>query len=178
MMTMTTLSPLTPQDVAERLKAGKALLVDIREPDEFARAHTAGALSRPLSQFEAAHLAIKPGQDVIFTCKSGMRTNSNCERLSAAIAGPAYMLKGGLDGWAKAGLPVETIAAAPLEINRQVQITAGVLILIGAAFGWLMHPAFYGLSAFVGAGLTFAGISGTCMMANVLMRAPWNRRAA
>lgn len=173
-----TLTPLPPQDVQQRLKDGRAILVDIREADEYARSHAPGALSRPLSHFEAAHLKIEAGQDVVFTCRTGMRTNSNCDRLAAAVDGEAYVLEGGLDGWAKAGLPVETDKSQPIEINRQVQITAGSIVLIGAILGWLVHPAFYGLSAFVGAGLTFAGLSGTCMMANILMMAPWNRRAA
>ncbi|MFX6811627.1 rhodanese-like domain-containing protein, partial [Acinetobacter baumannii] len=84
-------------DVAERLTAGRALLVDIREPDEFARRHVKGALSRPLSAFEAAHLKIEPAQDVIFTCRSGMRTGANCARLANAVDGDAYLLQGGLD---------------------------------------------------------------------------------
>lgn len=173
-----TLTPLPAQDVAARLKDGRAVLIDIREPDEFARSHAPGALSRPLSHFEEAHLKIEAGRDVVFTCKTGMRTGSNCDRLAAAVDGDAFVLEGGLDGWAKAGLPVETDKSRPIEINRQVQITAGSIVLIGAVLGWLVHPGFYGLSAFVGAGLTFAGLSGTCMMANILMMAPWNRRAA
>ena len=61
---------------------------------------------------------------------------------------------------------------------RQVQIAAGTLILIGALLGTFVAPAWFGLSAFVGAGLLFAGISGFCGMARLLMLAPWNRRAA
>ena len=61
---------------------------------------------------------------------------------------------------------------------RQVQIAAGTLILIGALLGTVVAPAWFGLSAFVGAGLLFAGISGFCGMARLLMLAPWNRRTA
>ncbi|MEY4161104.1 MAG: inner membrane protein YgaP, partial [Pseudomonadota bacterium] len=59
-----------------------------------------------------------------------------------------------------------------------VQITAGLLILTGVVLGFMVSPAWFGLSGFVGAGLTFAGLSGTCGMARLLMLAPWNRRAA
>jgi hypothetical protein len=62
-----------------------------------------------------------------------------------------------------------------MEINRQVQITAGLMILAGVVLGFLVAPGWFGLSAFVGAGLTFAGLSGTCAMARLLMLAPWNR---
>ncbi len=169
------LTPLNPAGVAQRLKSGRAVLVDVREPDEFARTHVKGALSRPISSFETAHLNIDPERDVVFTCKSGMRTHANCERLVARLGREAFMLDGGLDAWAKAGLPVETDAKAPLEMFRQVQIGAGSLVLIGTVLGLTVHPGFFAIPAFVGAGLTVAGITGFCGMARVLSLAPWNR---
>jgi rhodanese-related sulfurtransferase len=172
------LSPLKPADLAARLAAGKAVLIDIREPDEFARGHIGGALSRPLSGFEAAHLSLQPGKDVVFTCRTGMRTGANCDRLAARVEGDAFVLEGGLDGWSAAGLPVIRNEAAPLEMFRQVQIGAGALALAGAILGFAVHPVFHLLSGVIGAGLLFAGVSGFCGMAKVLALAPWNRRAA
>lgn len=172
------LAPLSPAEVRARLSNGAAVLVDIREADEFARSHVAGALSRPLSQWEQAHLSVAPDADVIFTCRSGMRTNGACDRLAARVDGTAFVLDGGLDGWTKAGLPLEVDRNAPLEIMRQVQIAAGLLVLTGVILGFGVAPAWYGLSAFVGAGLTFAGVSGFCGMARLLMLAPWNRARA
>ena len=169
------LHPLTPQQVRERLDTGRAILVDIREADEFARSHITGAHSQPLSTWEKAHLSVDPDADVIFTCRSGMRTAGACDRLAVRVNGDAFVLEGGLDAWAKAGLPVATNADAPMEIMRQVQIAAGSLVLIGVVLGFFVSPAWFGLSGFVGAGLTFAGISGFCGMARLLMLAPWNR---
>lgn len=168
------LQKLSPQDVQARLAAGRGVLVDIRESDEFARSHVPGALSQPLSAMERAHLAIAPGADVIFTCRTGMRTAGACDRLAARVEGQAYVLDGGLDAWSKAGLPVAKDRRAPLEINRQVQIAAGLLILAGVVLGMVVAPGWFGLSAFVGAGLTFAGLTGTCALARLLMLAPWN----
>ncbi len=107
-----------------------------------------------------------------------MRTAGACERLAARVEGDAYVLDGGLDAWSKTGLPVEENRKAPLEINRQVQIAAGLLILTGVVLGFLVAPGWFGISAFVGAGLTFAGLTGTCAMARLLMLAPWNRSTA
>jgi hypothetical protein len=59
-----------------------------------------------------------------------------------------------------------------------VQITAGSLVLIGVILGFAVSPWFFALSAFVGAGLTFAGISGTCAMASLLTVMPWNRHTS
>lgn len=171
------LSPLPPAEVAARLASGRAVLVDVREPDEFARRRIKGALSRPLSAFEAAHLRLEPAKDVVFACRSGMRTETNCGRLAAAVDGEAFILQGGLDAWTAAGLPVEQDRAAPIEVMRQVQIAAGALVLAGVALGLLAHPAFFGLAAFVGAGLAAAGATGFCGMARLLRLAPWNRPA-
>ena len=172
---MTPLIPLSPAEVAARLKSGAARLIDIREPDEYARDHVVGARPAPLSAFEAAGLSLKAGQDVIFMCRSGNRTGVNCQRLADRIAGPAYVLDGGLDAWKKAGLPTRIDAKAPLELMRQVQMAAGGLILLGGLLGVTVHPAFWGLSAFVGAGLFVAGATGFCGMARLLVLAPWNR---
>lgn len=169
---------LKPEYVEERVRQGHAVLIDIREDDEFARRHVPGALSCPLSRFDAVALPEMAGTDVIFTCRSGMRTSANAERLAAPVGGTAYVLEGGLDAWARAGLPVEANRKAPLEMMRQVQIVAGSLVLVGMLLGWLVSPYFFGLAAFVGAGLTFAGISGFCGMAKLLAVLPWNRPVA
>jgi predicted branched-subunit amino acid permease len=63
-----------------------------------------------------------------------------------------------------------------ISLERQVRIVAGSLVLIGAVLGWLVHPGFYGLAAFVGAGLVFAGITDFCGMGLLLARLPWNSR--
>jgi len=174
---MTTLTPLKPAEVAQRLKARSAVLVDIREPDEFAREHVAGAVHAPLSALDQSPLTLSSGHDVIYTCRTGNRTGVNCGRLAARVPGEAFVLEGGLDAWKAQGLATRTDASKPIELMRQVQMTAGGLILIGAVLGLLVHPAFWGLAAFVGAGLFVAGATGFCGMARVLAAMPWNRNA-
>ena len=93
---MTTLIPLSPVEVAARLKARTAVLVDVREPDEHAREHIAGAVAAPLSAFEAAHLGLTPNKDVIFMCRSGNRSMKAAECLRRLGHRQAYSLNGGL----------------------------------------------------------------------------------
>jgi len=174
----TILNPLKPEDVAKRLTEGRAVLIDIREPDEFARRRIKGALSRPLSTLDAKGLSLPDSREVIFTCRSGMRTGANGERLVATCGRSAHVLEGGLDAWDGAGLPVDVDSKAPLEMTRQVHIVAGSLVLVGVILGVTVSPWFLGVAGFVGAGLTFAGISGFCGMARLLALAPWNRSAA
>jgi rhodanese-related sulfurtransferase len=172
---MASLTPLSPAEVSARIKAGKAILVDIREAGEVARERIAGCVVAPLSVFESAHLEIRPGREVVFMCRTGNRTGSNCVRLADRIPGEAFVLDGGLDAWKARGLPTLTTVRPPLALMRQVQIAAGGLILIGAGLGLLVHPGFWGLSTLVGAGLFVAGATGFCGMARLLALMPWNR---
>ena len=170
------LTALSPAETRRRVTESGAILVDIREADEYVRRHIPGALSQPLSGWEAAHMTVDPQHEVIFTCRTGMRTAGACDRLAARVSGSTLVLEGGVDAWEKAGLPLAIDSKAPLEIMRQVQITAGLLVLAGVVLGFAAAPVWFGLSAFVGAGLTFAGATGFCGMARLLMLAPWNHR--
>ncbi|WP_298166027.1 rhodanese family protein [Novosphingobium sp.] len=168
-----TLPRITPTET-RRLMASGARLIDIRSPDEFARARIPGSENRPIDAIGR----VGDAPAVVYHCRSGMRTAANAELLAAASDCPAYLLEGGLDAWRTAGLPVAENRKAPLEIMRQVQITAGALVVLGVVLGCLFSPIFLGLSAFVGAGLMFAGTTGWCGMAKLLAAMPWNRRAA
>jgi rhodanese-related sulfurtransferase len=158
---------------AKRLIDDGAVLVDIREADERAREHVPGARHHALSKLSAIDTV--GAKAVIFHCRSGARTAANASRLAGAAGCDAYVLEGGIDAWKKAGLPVTTDTRQPIEIMRQVQITAGSLVVVGVALGFWIAPAFFALSAFVGAGLIFAGVSGWCGMARLLGLMPWNR---
>lgn len=169
------LATITPQKAKELIAEG-AVLIDIRETDEHAREHIAGARLEPLSKLQGP--LASGAEAVIFHCRSGSRTAANAPRLAAAAGCEAYLLEGGIEAWKKAGLPTAKDARQPIEMNRQVQIAAGSLVALGVALGALVHPGFYALSGFVGAGLVFAGVSGTCTMARLLKLAPWNRGLA
>ena len=170
------LKPLSPQ-AAQTLLTQGALLVDIRGADEHARERIARAQHVPMERITGSGLPADGASAVIFHCRSGNRTQINAAALGACTTCDAYVLEGGLDAWKKAGLPVVTDASQPLELQRQVQIVAGSLIVLGAVLGATVSPWFHALSGFVGAGLVFAGASGFCGMARLLMLMPWNRKA-
>lgn len=172
-MTLQTLSP----EAARDLLAQGALLIDIRGADEHARERIASAKNVPMAQLGAASLPAGEHRAVIFHCRSGHRTRMNAQQLAQCTSCESYVLEGGLDAWKKAGLPVQADASQPMELQRQVQIAAGSLVALGAVLGATVSPWFHLLSGFVGAGLVFAGVSGFCGMARLLMRMPWNRAA-
>jgi rhodanese-related sulfurtransferase len=101
------LMPLMPAEAKALVDAGKAILVDIREANEYARERIDGASLAPLSRLGAGdRITPAGGKFVIFHCQSGMRTAGNARRLAGACAGEAYVLAGGLNAWRAAGLPV------------------------------------------------------------------------
>ena len=173
-----TLEAISPQDAKRLIKDG-AVLVDIREADEHAREYIPGARHIALSKLDEADLAAHPGQTVIFHCRSGARSRGQSARLAAKTGETckAYFLDGGLEAWRKAGLPTTVDARQPIELQRQVQIGAGGLVLLGTFLGLTASPWFFAVPLFVGTGLLFAGITGFCGMAHLLHRAPWNRAA-
>ena len=172
------LNTITPDQAAQMLREG-ATLVDVREPDEHARERIPGARNLPLSRLAEAELAVQAGRPVLFHCRSGARTAGQAAQLAAKAGGcEAYVVEGGLEAWKRAGLPVALDRRQPLELMRQVQIAAGSMVVLGVVLGALVAPGFYGLAGFVGAGLVFAGVTGTCGLARILRLMPWNRAPA
>ena len=165
---------ITPVEARRRLASGSAILVDIREPMENAREAIPGARLQSLSTFDSSALGDPNAPVIIFHCQSGKRTCENAEQL-LGYAPKAYLLEGGLSAWKAAGYPTRIDRTKPIELQRQVQIAAGVLIVFGLLLSWLLSPLFLGVAAFVGMGLIFAGVSGWCGMARLLSLMPWNR---
>lgn len=101
-----TVRSITPEDAA-RLVAQGALLVDIREAQECAEV-IEGAQNAPMSC--GAGIETRPGQPVIFHCRTGRRTEMNADALAASVpTDDVYLLQGGIEGWQAAGLPVASL---------------------------------------------------------------------
>ena len=164
---------MTPHDVAARRLAGPAgELIDVRTPAEFVAAHAVGARNVPLSGFGPA--AVPAGGPVYVICHTGGRADRAGATLAAAGRADVFTVAGGTVAWAAAGLPVVR-GTATMSLERQVRIAAGLLVVAGVGLALAVHPGFVGVSAFVGAGLVFAGVTGTCTMGLALARTPWNR---
>lgn len=172
------LRDVDPGTLASWLQRDQAILVDVREADEYAREHIAGARLQPLSGLTPAALPRAPGRKLVLQCNSGNRTRQAAAEILAQEPIELYHLAGGIQAWKAAGLPVEVDRKAPLPLMRQVQIAAGALVLLGLILALAISPWFALLSAFVGAGLIFAGLTGVCGMARMLERLPYNRRGA
>ena len=97
-----------------------------------------------------------------------------CQKLESAGFENVVNVEVGTSAWDGAGLPVIAGKKA-ISLERQVRIAAGALVVMGAVVGHFYNPAGYGLSAFVGAGLVFAGVTDTCGMGMIIAKMPWNR---
>src|SRR6478672_5638807 len=167
-----------PQELAELCKEGKRIeLIDVRTPVEYREVHVEIARNVPLDQLDAlALMQARNGsanEPLYVICRSGSRGQQACEKFLKAGFSNVVNIEGGTMACVEAGLPVVRGKKA-ISLERQVRIAAGLLVLLGAALSFV-HPAFIGLSAFVGAGLVFAGITDTCGMGMMLARMPWNQ---
>jgi rhodanese-related sulfurtransferase len=167
-------------DAAQKNAPRAPQIIDVRTPAEFEQLHAQGAELVPLDELEPrALLASRNGssdQPLYIICRTGSRAAKACERFAAAGFRNAYCIEGGTLAWEQAGLPVKRGTSKVISLERQVRIAAGSLVLLGIALGFFVHPVFFGLSGFVGAGLVFAGATDWCGMAMLLAKMPWNRK--
>lgn len=164
---------ISAQDLADQLASKRISVIDVREPMEYASGHIAGSLNVPLGRLGQSDL---PQGPLVLVCQSGTRSAQGLNRLlDRGHPDPVMELAGGLPNWQQAGYPVRKCKNAPLPLMRQVQIAAGSLVLLGLILSKTVAPGWIALSWFVGAGLTFAGVSGFCGMARLLALMPWNR---
>ena len=156
-------------------------LVDVREPSEFSGERIAGAQLMPLSKLESkldpSLIPTEGGKTIVLYCQTSNRSAAAAQKLFLAGASEMTHLAGGLSAWKQAGHLTQINKNAPISLMRQVQIVAGSLVLLGTLLGAFLSPWFLLLSGFVGAGLTFSGLSGTCAMAMLLAKLPYNQRA-
>lgn len=172
-------STITPHQFAELSKGNKKIdLIDVRTPVEFREVHVENAKNVPLDALDPSAVMQSRNsskeEPLYLVCRSGSRGRQACEKFLAAGFTNVINVEGGTLACVECGLPVVR-GKKMISLERQVRIAAGLLVLIGALLGWLVHPAFIGLSAFVGSGLVFAGVTDTCGMGMMLARMPWNQ---
>jgi rhodanese-related sulfurtransferase len=168
MMTSSLISPVQAQK-------GDWVIVDVRSESERAVAGVAGSIHLPLESVESGVSQLQgQGRPIAVLCKSGMRATMAQERL-ARCGVPVSVIEGGMDAWIRVGLPTTQMTVSSWSLERQVRFVAGLLVVCGTVGvlvwgrGWLV------VTGFVGAGLTFAGLTDTCLMGRLLARMPWNR---
>ena len=176
-LTGTTVQSVSATQLSEALAKGIANILDCRTPGEFATLKVASSVNIPLDRLDPAEVMSRFGADapLYCICQTGTRSQLAASKLRNAGMQQVIHVDGGTNAWVSAGFTVESGARKVISLDRQMRITAGALIVLGAAIGTLWHPAGYWLSALIGAGLVYAGISNTCGMTVVLAKMPWNQ---
>ena len=174
---------ISPQEAYSALSSGEAILIDVREPDEFMTEHIAYGLSIPLSNFQHqfAGLNIPSEKKILFQCLKGKRGEQACLFASDmdGFKNEIFNIEGGITGWKDQELPIVTNGASSgMSIFRQVQIIVGGLIAILVISGFVGLTLGFMIAGFLGAALFFAGLTGWCGLAKILSKMPWNKGKA
>jgi rhodanese-related sulfurtransferase len=162
------------KEVLTHENAGETLILDVRSPAEYRHERIIGVTNVPLDEIERHTEELRKYKHIYVHCQSGSRSSQACGRLHSLGLGNIVNVEGGIQAWKNAGFPVVQ-SRRGLPLMRQVQIAAGSLVALGVLLGQTVNPSFAYLSGFVGVGLVFAGVSGTCLLGEMLARMPWNR---
>lgn len=158
------------------LEERSVTLIDVREAGEHAGERIPGATRVSLSTFDLQKIPLEEGKNLVLHCQTGRRSTQAAQKLFTNGFDEVTHLEGGLNAWKQAGYPIATSNGAPVSIMRQVQIVAGILVVIGTLLGAFISPWFLILSGFIGLGLVFAGVTNTCTLGILLMKMPWNKK--
>ncbi len=156
-------------------------VLDVRTTAEVQAESLPGSLHIPLHELTPEALrnlvqnSNKDASKIYLLCQAGRRAEMAAMQLAHQFPAEFYVIEGGMNALKQAQIPLQQSGKKVMSLERQVRIAAGALVLTGVLLGTLFHPAFYGLSGFVGAGLIFAGITDTCMMGMLIARMPWNQ---
>lgn len=173
-MSVNRATEVSAAEAIEALKRG-SVLIDVRTPAEFGEVHVDGAINIPLGELSSSELSRRyPSRPVYFSCKSGARGRQAAAKAMADGRGEVYCVTGGVESFAEAGATLIRGRKA-MSLERQVRIGAGSLVLLGTILALAVHVGFLLITAFVGAGLVFAGVTDRCGMGLLLARMPWNR---
>ncbi|MFJ5708630.1 rhodanese-like domain-containing protein [Streptomyces sp. NPDC093105] len=167
---------LTPTALQQLIDSGRApRVLDVRTPGEFRTVHIPGSYNVPLDTLREhrAELLTHLDEDVVLVCRSGARAAQAEQALAEAGLPNLRVLDGGMMAWEAAGAPVNR-GEARWDMERQVRLVAGSIVLATGLVGVLV-PGVHLIGTAIGAGLTYAALSNSCMMGVLLSKLPYNR---
>ncbi|MDZ8053510.1 MAG: rhodanese-like domain-containing protein [Aulosira sp. ZfuVER01] len=172
------LQTVNAQTLQQLLEQKAVTLIDVREPSEYAGEHIPGATLVSLSNFDSHKIPQDGNKKVVLYCRSGNRSTMAAQKLFDAGFATVTHLDGGMSAWKEAGYLTKINRHAPISLMQQVQIVAGSLVLISTLLGAFVSPWFLLLTGFIGTGLTYSGVTDTCMLGMLLAKLPYNQRSS
>jgi rhodanese-related sulfurtransferase len=166
---------ITAGELANMQARGSAQLVDICSPTENAPGHVSGAINIPIEQIGVRLADLRVGSPVVLICKSGQRACATAQLLKASRTDD-LVLAGGIRAWRESGRQIVVNTRTGWSLERQVRLarsrSPGVVAVV---LSLVWNRGWIGVSALVGLGLTFAGLTDICGMAFMLTKMPWNK---
>lgn len=173
---------MNASEIFKQHAAEDLCLVDVRTAAEVRSEALPGIITMPLDELNAEKLQAvidrrsQGDQPVYLICQSGKRAQLAADKLAGKLRQPLIVVEGGMNAIKQTGISyLQTEHKPMISLERQVRIAAGALVVVGVVLGFAVHAGFFGLSAFVGAGLMFSGITDSCAMGMLIAKAPWNR---
>ena len=166
---------IPPTTAKRNIETGSSTLLDVRTDVEFAEQNVPDSKHIALDRLAGECEGLDVDCHYSLLCLGGKRAEQAANILSEKGFKNLDVIEGGITAWESAGLPVRKSSRKTLPLMRQVQLTIGVLALIGSLLAIFVNPLFAILPAFLGAGLSLAGSTGWCGLAIVLSKMPWNR---
>jgi len=151
------------------------MILDVREPSEYASEHIKGSTHVPLGKLKDRNWT--EGQVVYCVCRSGERAAKAAEWLSQKGV-KVVVLEGGVKAWAAKGKALQVGERRIWSLDRQVRFAAGAFALAGFALAYWVDVRLIAIPIFVGFGLVFSGVTDLCPMALLLAKMPWNQKKA
>ena len=93
---------ITTEDLAARMREGSPVLIDVREPHEFAEGRVPGAVNIPLGQLRDAAEKLDPSAETLLICHSGHRSATAARMLKRSGFADVHSVRGGTSAWAGA----------------------------------------------------------------------------
>ena len=167
---------ITAEQVKERIDSGNWQILDVRRPDEYKATRIMPSVNIPMDSLASQMNQLVGDTRWIVLCRSGNRATTVAGTLLAAGLQNFCVAQDSLNGWLKNKYPVIR-EKVPVSLERQVRTIAGGLVAVGALLAIFVSKWFLIIPLWVGCGLLYAGISDSCMMAMLLMKLPYNKKA-
>ena len=162
-------------EVKKRLDSGNWQLLDVRGADEYKAMRIEPSVNIPVDAISSRLAQIKPDVNWIVSCRSGARAARAAQTLQSVGLQNICIAKESLNGWIKHHYPVVK-EKVPMSLERQVRTIAGAMVLVGSILAIFVSKWFLIIPVWAGAGLFYAGLSGSCMMGELLMKLPYNQK--
>jgi len=168
---------ISAKNAHNMLTQGDAILIDVREPDEFKIRHIPYAHSIPLSSVSnmMRFMDIPHDKKIIMQCLAGKRGEQACGIIHGNLKHDIFNIEGGLTAWEDSGLPVIGNKEPKFSIFRQVQMIMGSLIAFLIFLGFWGLTFMFALAGLFAFALAVAGFTGWCGLALLLNKMPWNK---